>query len=76
MTKLECKCGNLLSTRYSPTPEHGIFMDEFDIDKFLEHKIIHAIYDNSVEVWRCHDCNRIAIGNKENFSLKWYKAEE
>lgn len=75
MGELQCLCGKALSNVSCPSPNNAWLLRDFDI-KDAKNWDACNIIENGRDVWECHKCGRIAIGNCFNASVKWYRPED
>lgn len=72
MAKLICPCGNQLSNVQCPSGNNGWFVTDEDTDNQIEWDTC-TVIEIGREVWECHDCGRVAFGNKKDAGVKWYE---
>ena len=70
MGKLNCSCGSQLSDVADPSHSKGWLLRDID----LEIEDVDPIVDG-VDVWECHNCGRLAVGNNDDRKVKWYLPE-
>lgn len=74
MTKIQCLCGENLYDVTCPGPNKGWLLRDIDICD-AKNWAASDIIENGRDVWECHKCGRIAIGNCVNADVKWYSPE-
>lgn len=75
MGKLGCRCGETLSNVMSPSSNNGWLLRDVDIED-AENWSFSEIIDKGRDVWECHSCGRIAIGNNSDATVKWYSPDD
>ena len=79
MARMECKCGELLSSSIAPNDIQLRVYTDREWDKILENDIIETwkIPLPTCDVWRCPKCKRIYVFAKGNDkAIKVYAIEE
>ncbi|NPC93240.1 hypothetical protein HOO54_13605 [Bacillus sp. WMMC1349] len=79
MARMQCKCGNHLSTVDAPNDvQLHIYTDkEWDvIINMADYLDPLSIPDPNKEVWRCIHCDRIYVFNEDNTVNKVYVVEK
>jgi len=71
MGKVNCPCGNQISDVADPCPYKSRLVSDTYLDS-EDHFSWEAIFDNSVDVWQCYECKRLAIGQQGNNKITWY----
>ncbi len=75
MSKLNCLCGNQLSNVLSPSQNNGWFVNDVAVDNQQDWDEC-TVIEIGRDVWECHECGRIAFGNKADPGVKWYAPED
>jgi hypothetical protein len=71
MAKVNCPCGHQISNVMCPSPNNGWLIRDMDTED--EDKIDPISMGD--DVWECHNCGRLAIGNDRDNTIKWYTPE-
>lgn len=75
MGKLNCRCGNQISSVCSPCSDTGILVSDISLDyEAIEDSC--SIITIGIDVWECKDCGSIAFGNHEDNKMRWYRPDE
>lgn len=75
MREIKCLCGETLSNVSCPSPINGWLLRDCDIE-YAKNWDVCNIIENGRDVWECHICGRIAIGNSHDAFVKWYRPED
>lgn len=76
MSKVNCPCGWQISNGAMPSINNGWLMSDIEQDalpEILEDTT--ELINLSRDVWECTQCGRLAIGNRIDNSVIWYKPE-
>lgn len=76
MSKVNCPCGNEISNVCSPSINNGWLLSDLDLEKMEETIESIDIVTVARDVWECHECGSIAIGNNTDNTIKWYSPKD